>query len=63
MLKYETLEEDQVQGRGDEFRFEHADFEVFLTYPQGDSMWVWSSEERSRREFQICGSPARGGYG
>lgn len=32
-MKYEILEEDQVWGRGDKFRFGHADFERFLTYP------------------------------
>lgn len=28
----------------------------------GQDMWVYSSEERYRPKFQICGSPAHGGY-
>lgn len=37
-------------GRGDEFRFGHADFKVLLTYPQGDSKTVVRSKGTVLRE-------------
>lgn len=66
-MKYRTLEEDQIWGRGDKFRFGQADFEVLLAYPEGNSktvvmQWVWSSEERSRPKMQIYGFPAQDGH-